>query len=554
MHARFAHLGLLLAATLALPAPAPAQADVTSAGSLRLASVGSFASPTYVTAPPGDARRIFVAEKGGAIRVVRDGSVLSEAFLTVPNVHDSGEQGLLSLAFAPDYASTGRFYVAYNDAAACHPNCDIRVDEFRRGDDDHADPASRRRVLGIDHGAFENHDGGQLQFGPDGLLYLGTGDGGGGNDPANNGQNPNVLPGKLLRIDPRATATSPYAVPASNPFFGPRPGADEVWAYGLRNPWRFSFDRVAGDLVIGDVGQDRHEEVDFQPHGFGGGANYGWRLYEGFERVFEPTGPQPSDYVPPVFAYDHAGGTCSIIGGYVVRDQALPELAGRYVYGDYCRGDLRSLSLASGRAGGDAAVGDPASATAPPLHVAQLASFGEDALCRVYAVSQAGPVYRLESTRAAATHGCALSPGPLADRERPVVSRLKMTRRRFAVGRGPTALSSRRRAARGSAFRFTLSEPASVRIRIERPRPGRREGRRCVAARPRLRRRRACTHFVGVATLTRSLVAGRRSVAFSGRIGRRPLRAASYRAVVIAVDPAANASLPRTVGFTIAAS
>jgi glucose/arabinose dehydrogenase len=551
MRARLLHLVLPVAALFGLLAPAAASADLTAAGTLRLVPVGSFDSPTYVAAAPGDARRIFVVQKGGAIRVVRDGTVLPGTFLTVPNVHDSGEQGLLSMAFAPDYAATGRFYVYYNDGAACHPNCDIRVDEFRRADDDHADPTSQRRVLSIDHGAFENHNGGQLEFGPDGFLYLGVGDGGSANDPSNNGQNRNTLLGKILRIDPRAGGGAAYTAPPSNPFSGPTPGADEIWAYGLRNPWRFSFDHLTGGLVIGDVGQDRHEEIDLQPPSFGGGANYGWRLYEGFERVSDPGGPQPSDYVPPVFAYDHVGANCSITGGYFVRDQALPELAGRYLYGDYCQGDLRSLSLAVGRASGDAPVGDPGNAAAPPLHVAQLASFGQDALCRLYAVSQAGPVYRLASTQSAA-QGCTAAPAPPADRQRPVLTRLTMTPRRFAVGRSPTALSARRRRTpRGSAFRFTLSEPATVRIRVERARPGRRVGRRCAAATPRLRHRRACLRYAHVGTLTRRLAAGRRKVGFSGRVGSRALAPGGYRALLVAVDPSGNASRARTVSFTI---
>src|SRR5256885_14648779 len=308
---------LVVAPVAAALAAAPARADVTAAGSLRLAQIGSFDSPTYVTGPPGDASRLVVVQKGGAIRLLRDGALQPAPFLTVAGVHDAGEQGLLSLAFAPDYATSGRLYVYSNDATACNAsgaNCDVRIDEYRSAGAgaDAVDPATRRLVLRVSHRNYPNHDGGQLQFGPDGFLYAGLGDGGGGGDPDGNGQNRDVLLGKLVRIDPRPGGVAGYTSPPSNPFFGPAIGADEVWAYGLRNPWRFSFDRLTGDLVIGDVGQNDHEEVDFQPAGFGGGANYGWNLYEGAARYSDPNGPQPSDYLQPVLTYHHVGANCAI--------------------------------------------------------------------------------------------------------------------------------------------------------------------------------------------------------------------------------------------------
>ena len=549
---------ILLAAALGSVA-SPASADVTAAGSLRLVSVGSFASPTYVTSPPGDASRLLVVQKGGTVRLVRDGALQSAPFLTVAGVHNSGEQGLLSIALAPDYATSGRLYAYSNDATSCDAsgaNCDVRVDEYRSGGAgaNAVDPATRRLVLRIDHKKYPNHDGGQLQFGPDGFLYAGFGDGGSGGDPDGNGQNRDVLLGKLVRIDPRAAGVAGYTSPPSNPFVGPAIGADEVWAYGLRNPWRFSFDRLTGDLVIADVGQNEHEEVDFQPAGFGGGANYGWNLYEGTARFSDPNGPQPSDYVPPVLTYDHVGANCAITGGYVVRDTALPELAGRYLYADECAGVMHSVVVGPGRASNDAAVGDPANGAAPPLTVDQLDSFGEDAACRLYVVSLSGPVYRLTSTAApAGSGGCATLPLVALDRRAPVVTRLRMASRSFAVSRRSTAVTARARSrpAQGSAFRFTLSERSTVILRIDRRVSGRRVGQRCLAPTRRLRRRRACTRFLRAGTLTRALPAGRRSVAFSGRIGRRALPVGSYRAIVTAVDAARNVSRARTVTFDI---
>ncbi len=549
---------LVVALVAAVLAAVPARADVTVAGSLRLAKIGTFDSPTYVTSPSGDASRIVVVQKGGTIRLVRNGVLQAAPFLTVDGVHDAGEQGLLSLAFAPDYATSGRLYVYSNDATACDAtgaNCDVRIDEYRSAGAgaNSVDPVTRRLVLRIGHQKNQNHDGGQLQFGPDGYLYAGIGDGGGGGDPDGNGQNRDVLLGKILRIDPRASGLAAYASPPSNPFFGPAIGADEVWAYGLRNPWRFAFDRLTGDLVTGDVGQNQHEEVDFQPAGFGGGANYGWNLYEGNARFSDPTGPQPSDYVPPVLTYDHVGGACAITGGYVMRDTTVPELAGRYTYADECAGVVRSAVVGPGRAANDAAVGDPANGAAPPLTVEQLDSFGEDAACRVYVVSLSGPVYRLTSTAPPpGSGGCATVPVVVGDRRAPVLTRLRMARRSFAVSRRSTAVIARaRRTPQGSSFRFTVSERSTVIVRIDRRAAGRLVGKRCVAPTRRLRRRRACTRFLRAGTLTRTRSAGRRSIAFSGRIGRRALRVGDYRAVVTAVDAARNVSRARTVTFTI---
>jgi glucose/arabinose dehydrogenase len=543
MRCRLRWAAPLAAAVAAAAMAAPAAADVTAAGDLRLATVGTFAAPTFVAAPPTDTRRVFVVQQGGPIRVVRDGAVLPVPFLTVPGVHDSGEQGLLSMAFAPDYATSGRFYVYYNDATACGgggANCDVRIDEFRRagGDEDRADPATRRTVLTIDHRKNSNHNGGQLQFGPDGLLYAGIGDGGGGGDTDGNAQNTNVLLGKLLRINPLASGGAGYQQPADNPFFGPAPGRDEIWAYGLRNPWRFSFDRLTGDLSIADVGQGAHEEVDFQPRGQGRGANYGWNLFEGFSRY--PGGPSgtPPSYVPPVLDYDHSNGNCSITGGYISRDRTVARLAGRYLYGDYCVGQLRAVVLAPGASSQDGPIG---------LTVNGLASFGEDALCRVYVASNSGPVYRIESTTPAAAPGCTQAP---PSRVGPAFSHVSMLRSRFAVGSGRTALSAVRR---GTSFRYSLSEAATVQIRIQRKLPGRRVGSRCRAPSRSNRARPRCTRLRSVGTLTRRAGVGANKTSFTGRLGSRALAAGGYRAVLAATDADGNPARTRTLDFTVVA-
>ncbi|HEY8638546.1 MAG TPA: PQQ-dependent sugar dehydrogenase, partial [Solirubrobacteraceae bacterium] len=309
-------------AVLALPVDAHA---------LRLVSIGRFSAPLYVTAPPGDTRRVFVVEQAGVIRVVRGGKTLGTPFLDIRNrVASGGERGLLSMAFAPDYARSGRFYVDYTDR-----NGNSRVVEYRRATADRANPRSARRVL-LQTQPEANHNGGQLQFGPDGLLYIGFGDGGGGNDQhgtRGNAQDLGSLLGKILRIDPRARGRRPYSIPSSNPFVRRSGARGEIYAYGLRNPWRFSFDRSTGDLTIGDVGQDDVEEVDFARRGRARGVNYGWRPFEGRRQNFNEPAPGA---VFPVITHTHAAGWCSVTGGYVVRDHALGALVGRYVYGDYC--------------------------------------------------------------------------------------------------------------------------------------------------------------------------------------------------------------------------
>jgi glucose/arabinose dehydrogenase len=372
-------LTVLLAALGALAvAPGAAQDERARSAAVRLVQVGSFGSPTYVSAPRGD-ERLFVTEQAGVIRIMRDGRTLGRPFLDIrDDVSCCGERGLFSMAFAPDFERSRRFYVYFTDNQG-----DIVVRGYRASASDADVAIGGRRVIEIAHRRFSNHNGGQLQFGPDGLLYIGTGDGGGGGDPLRNAQDRGSLLGKLLRIDPRRRGGRRYRTPRTNPFRGRRPGRPEVYAYGLRNPYRFSFDRDTGDLTIADVGQNAVEEVNFRRRGGGRGANFGWNRFEG-RRRFSP-GRAPG-HVPPVLQRFSSQGACTVIGGYVVRDPELADLFGRYVYGDLCDSALRSARLRPGRARGDRQVG---------VSVSRLVSFGEDGAGRVYAVSLRGPVYRL---------------------------------------------------------------------------------------------------------------------------------------------------------------
>ena len=357
--------------------------------------VAVFATPTYLTSAPGDPAAVYVTERAGMIKRAVGNPFTATTFLNiVALVSIAGEGGLLSVAFPPDHATSGLFYVYI-----ANKDLDIEIIEFRRSTTDPtvADPASRRTVLVIAHRAFTNHYGGQLQFGPDGYLYIGTGDGGGGGDPLGNGQNLGALLAKMLRIDPRVSGTSAYTIPASNPFVSTPGARGEIWAYGLRNPFRFSFDRATGDLAIGDVGQNTREEVDFAPAGTGSGANYGWNIFEG---TFQFRPGTLTNHTPPVLERPRNAGFCtSITGGFVVHDPGVPSLAGDYVYGDYCTGSLRAARLAV-----PAATNDRALNAAVP----NLSSFGEDAAGCVYAISLSGPVFRLIEDAASLTAPCAM--------------------------------------------------------------------------------------------------------------------------------------------------
>ena len=305
--------------------------------------VGGLENPTHVTHAGDGSGRLFVTEKVGRVRVVREGTLLATTFLSITDrVRSTGsEQGLLSVAFPPDYESKGYFYVDYTDTDG-----DTVVARYHvTADPDVADPSSEEIVL-TQTQPFGNHNGGQLAFGPDGYLYIGMGDGGGGGDPQGNAQDPTTLLGKLLRIDVESGAT-PYGIPPSNPYTETADFEDEIWALGLRNPWRFSFDRATGDLYIGDVGQAEYEEIDFQPASSDGGENYGWNIMEGAHCY--PSGPcDQTGLVLPVAEYEHSLG-CSVTGGMVYRGSDSPSLEGIYFYGDYCSGRIWGLLRDGGR-------------------------------------------------------------------------------------------------------------------------------------------------------------------------------------------------------------
>jgi glucose/arabinose dehydrogenase len=340
----------------------------------RLVPIGAFASPVFVTAPRGDERRVFVVEQAGRIMVVRNGRKLARPFLDIRSrVGAGGERGLLSMAFAPDYGTSRRFYVYYTDNRG-----DSRLVEFRAASADRADAGSGRPVL-FQRQPEPNHNGGQIQFGPDRLLYVGFGDGGGGGDrhgPRGNAQDLGTMLGKIVRIDPRPSGGRAYRIPSSNPFVGRSGARGEVYAYGLRNPWRFSFDPRTGDLAIGDVGQNAVEEISFVRRGQGRGANFGWRPFEGRRRY--TAGESAPGHIPPVIERTHGAGWCSIVGGVFV--------GGRYLFGDYCKGRLYSARLERPRA---TAVRDLG------LRVSSLSSFGRDARGRPYAASLNGRVFRI---------------------------------------------------------------------------------------------------------------------------------------------------------------
>ena len=361
------------------PGTTPTHAQRPSGQGVALEKVGDFDQPDYVAQPPGG-KDLYVVERPGRIRIVRDGRTLDEPALDIPDqVSDAGEeQGLLSVAFPPDFPSSRLLYVYFtgNDQ-------DQHVVEYRANGDGTVEEGTARELLRMEDFA-SNHNGGLLLFGPDGHLYIGTGDGGLAGDPERNGQDLGSLLGKMLRIDPKATGGRPYSVPADNPFAG-RPGArPEVCNYGLRNPWRFSFDRETEALAIGDVGQNSQEEIDYVPAPRTCGNNFGWSAFEGTER-FNDDQSAPGA-VPPILTYPLGDGNCAVTGGYVVRDPSLPSMAGRYVYGDFCAGQLRSFMPAASRAIDDKPVG---------VDVPGLSSFGEDNAGQVYAVSLNGPVYRL---------------------------------------------------------------------------------------------------------------------------------------------------------------
>jgi glucose/arabinose dehydrogenase len=301
-------------------------------GTVWTAVAGGFRRPVDIQHAGDD--RLFVVGQRGLIWIIESGQALADPFLDISDRvgTSASEQGLLGLAFHPDYASNGRFYVNYTDASG-----DTVIARFQVGQDpNRADPDSEVVLMTIDQ-PFANHNGGGMAFGPDGLLYIATGDGGSAGDPRGNGQRLDTLLGKILRID--VNGGEPYAVPGDNPFAAGG-GRAEIWAYGLRNPWRFSFDRLTGDLYIGDVGQGDWEEIDFLPAGSPGGANFGWNLREGLHAYAGDLAP---GMIEPVAEYGHAQGGCSVSGGVVVRSPSLADWQGVYLYGDYCSGLIWGL-------------------------------------------------------------------------------------------------------------------------------------------------------------------------------------------------------------------
>jgi len=316
-------------------------------------------APLGISSTPGEPNRLYIVEQPGVVRVLEDGNLLAQPFLDIRDqVVSGGEQGLLSLAFDPDYATNHLFYVDYTDTSG-----DTRVVEYEASP---GSPVVQRRQLLFVEQPYANHNGGQLAFGPDGRLYVGMGDGGSGGDPENRAQDLSQRLGKLLSIDPHGS------------------GGWRMEGYGLRNPWRFSFDRETGDLWIGDVGQSNWEEIDHTPRSSPGLENYGWDVFEG-THVFEDKDPNPDGHlVMPVYEYSHDHG-CSVTGGYVYRGKDFPALQGGYVFGDYCSGTVWTPRLEGGNATDVRTLGK----------IDSLSSFGEDAAGELYAASLSGTIYRL---------------------------------------------------------------------------------------------------------------------------------------------------------------
>ena len=356
-----------------------------TSNSLRLQTVTAvLSSPVFLTAPTGDVGRLFIVEQGGLIRILNslDGTPRATPFLDVAGlIVTGGEQGLLGMAFDPNYAGNGRFYIYYTNTAG-----DIVIARYGvSSNPDIANAGAQAILKTIAHPTNQNHNGGMLAFGPDGCLYAGIGDGGGSGDPNGNAQNTNSLLGKILRLDPGTGS----ACGTDNPFANGTGGAPEVWSFGLRNPWRFSFDRSTGVLYIGDVGQDQREEVDavVGPNA-GQGVNFGWNIMEGFACFNPPSGCNSSGLTPPILDYSHDAGACSVTGGYVYRGTLNPAVNGSYFYADYCAGFVRSFQLQGG---------GPSSQNTWPLLSpgGQITSFGEDARGELYILTQTGGLSRI---------------------------------------------------------------------------------------------------------------------------------------------------------------
>lgn len=338
-------------------------------------------APVGITSAQDGSGRLFILEQAGVIRMLQNDTLAAAPFLDIRDrVGSNGsERGLLGLAFHPDYNENGYFYVNYTDL---NGNTVIARFSVSTDNPDQADPNSETRLLAVQQ-PYANHNGGMVTFGPDGYLYLGLGDGGSGGDPQGNGQALNTLLGKILRID--VDGGSPYAIPPNNPFVNETGKKPEIWAYGLRNPWRFSFDRLTGELYIGDVGQNQWEEIDYLPAGSPGGANFGWNYFEGLHPYDNQVPPAGLNTVQPVAEYSHAQG-CSVTGGVVYRGSSLPEWQGIYLYGDYCSGNIWGL------------LRDPQGSWMNALlfeNAGRITSFGQDEQGEVYLADHTGSIARL---------------------------------------------------------------------------------------------------------------------------------------------------------------
>ena len=348
---------------------------------------GGLSSPLLVTNAGDGSGRLFVVEKTGKVRVIKNGSLLTTPFIDLSrSVSNGGEQGVLGLAFHPSYKTNGKLYLSYTDL---NGTSIIREYRVSASNPDRADGSSGRTLLRVKQ-PYENHNGGNIAFGPDGYLYIGFGDGGSGGDPGNRAQNKDTLLGKLLRIDVnKRTGSLPYAIPPGNPYVG-RAGLDQIWAIGLRNPWRWSFDRETGDLWIGDVGQGAWEEVDraLAVHGLNAGRalNFGWRVMEGTHCFKPSSGCVRTGKTLPLTEYGHDQGRCSITGGFVYRGKAYPDLVGAYLFADYCSGEIWYVDRGAARGTAPIRALDTSSS---------LTSFGEDQAGELYVTDTDGTVFRM---------------------------------------------------------------------------------------------------------------------------------------------------------------
>ncbi len=365
--------------------------DATGAAAVALTPVVSgLDAPVQVTSAPDGSGRLFIVEQGGKVLIVKNGALLATPFIDIhERLATGGERGLLGIAFHPSYKTNGKFYLYFTRKG----DGDVAINEYRvSSNPDVATHGAIRRIITIDE-PYANHNGGHMAFGPDGYLYIGTGDGGSAGDPGNRAQNLDLLLGKMLRININGRlGARQYRIPASNPYVG-KPGRNEIWSRGLRNPWGWSFDRVTGDLWIGDVGQGRYEEIDrsvasSRSTSLGRGVNYGWRIMEG-RHCFRPaSGCRTTGLKMPVVEYSHSEG-CSVIGGYVYRGTAVPALAGRYVFGDLCSGTIWTISRT-------AAV--PATKSTLLTTSMQISGFGEDGAGELYVLDLAGgTLYRFDA-------------------------------------------------------------------------------------------------------------------------------------------------------------